>query len=104
MKINDASACMLLKSVYCAAAGARQDNASIAMRAMTQTHRENGFFDHIYVDASVDTRDPIALTRTNMRQRGGGDAGTATDLCTRDGLGRRRPSLSCQRLAISLEA
>ena len=55
------------------------------MRAMMQTHRENGFFDHIYVDASADTRDPIALIRTNMRQRHGGDTSTVTDLCTKDG-------------------
>lgn len=78
-------------------AGAQQDNANITMRAIMQTHRENGFFDHIFLDASADTRDPIALTRSNKRQRGGGDTGTATYLCMRDGLGRQRPSLAQRR-------
>lgn len=66
-------------------AGARQHKASITMREMMQTHGENGFFDHIYVDASADTRDPIAPIRINMRQRHGGDTSTATDLCMKDG-------------------
>lgn len=66
-------------------AGAQQHKASIMMRATMQTHRQNGFFDHIYEDASADTRDPIALIRTNMRQRRGGDTSTATDLCMKDG-------------------
>lgn len=68
--------------------GARQDNANITMRAIMQTHRENGFFDHICVDASAETRDPVALTRTDRRQRSDGDTGTATDLCMKDGLGQ----------------
>lgn len=80
--------------------GARQDNANITMRAIMQTYRENGFFDHIYVDASADTRDSVALTRTDRRQLGGGDTGTATDLCMTDGLGQRKFSLArrCRQL------
>lgn len=85
-------------------AGARQHKANITMRATMQTHRENGFFDHVYVDASADTRDPIALIRTNMRQRHGGDTSTATDLCMTGGSGPTKPSLARRCLQLSWEA
>ena len=74
------------------------------MRAKMQTHCENGFFDHIYVGTSADARDPIELPRSTLRQRHDGDTGRATDLCMRDGLGLRRPSLARQCPQLSWEA
>ncbi len=41
------------------------------MRATTPTHVKDGFFDHIYIYASVDDRDPDALCYKSLRQLGG---------------------------------